>query len=270
MAIDYATRYESQINEMFSRKAFTDSAVNDNYDFEGAKTVKVYNIPTVEMGNYETSGFNRYGNPEELTASVCEMTLKNDRSFTFTIDKRNNSDTQGALDAGAALARQIEHVIVPEIDKHRLKVMSEEAGVRVIKNGHMPLDLIMEVSNNMTDENCPTDGRIAFITSKFHRELKQDLMFTTASEIVHELLVTGQVGVVDGIKVIAIPSSYMPENVECIVVHPDTITAAQKLNEYKIHDNPPGINGWLVEGRICYDAFVLAGKEMGIGVVETM
>lgn len=34
--------------------------------------------------------------------------------------------------------------------------------------------------------------------------------------------------------------------------------------KYKTHDNPPGINGALVEGRICYDAFVLENKAKAI------
>lgn len=37
-----------------------------------------------------------------------------------------------------------------------------------------------------------------------------------------------------------------------------------KLAEYKTHDNPPGISGWLCEGRIYYDAFVLNNKKKAI------
>jgi hypothetical protein len=34
----------------------------------------------------------------------------------------------------------------------------------------------------------------------------------------------------------------------------------------KVSENPPGINGWLVEGRVVYDAFVLESKKNGIYV----
>ena len=37
-------------------------------------------------------------------------------------------------------------------------------------------------------------------------------------------------------------------------------TAPKQLTEYKIHDNPPGISGYLVEGRLIYDCFVLNEK----------
>ena len=39
------------------------------------------------------------------------------------------------------------------------------------------------------------------------------------------------------------------------------MTSPVKLADYKIHENPQGINGWLVEGRIYYDAFVLNNKK---------
>ena len=33
---------------------------------------------------------------------------------------------------------------------------------------------------------------------------------------------------------------------------------------YRIHDDPPGISGWLVEGRTIYDAFVLNEKRYAV------
>ena len=33
---------------------------------------------------------------------------------------------------------------------------------------------------------------------------------------------------------------------------------------YRIHDDPPGISGWLVEGRTIYDAFVLNEKRYAL------
>ena len=53
----------------------------------------------------------------------------------------------------------------------------------------------------------------------------------------------------------------LPQGVEFIIAHPVATTSPVKLEDYKIHDNPPGINGKLVEGRIRYDAFVLENKK---------
>lgn len=45
-----------------------------------------------------------------------------------------------------------------------------------------------------------------------------------------------------------------------MIAHPVATVAPTKLEDYVIHENPPGINGALVEGRINYDAFVLDNK----------
>ena len=37
-----------------------------------------------------------------------------------------------------------------------------------------------------------------------------------------------------------------------------------KLQDYRIHSDPPGISGSLVEGRVVYDAFVLQNKAKAI------
>lgn len=48
------------------------------------------------MNDYKLSGSNRYGDPDELGNNTQEMTLKQDRSFTFTIDRKSHDDTQMA------------------------------------------------------------------------------------------------------------------------------------------------------------------------------
>ena len=74
----------------------------------------------------------------------------------------------------------------------------------------------------------------------------------------------GVVGEIDGVPVIKVPSSYLPVNCEFIIAHPSTTINPKKLTDYKIHRDPPGINGNLVEGRVRYDTFVLEGKKDGI------
>ena len=49
-----------------------------------------------------------------------------------------------------------------------------------------------------------------------------------------------------------------------MICHPCATVAPSKLEDYKIHEDPPGISGSLVEGRIVYDAFVLENKANAI------
>lgn len=105
MAINLAEKYSTKIDEKFKLGAVTTPAVNNDYSFEGVKTVKVYSIPTTALGDYTRSGANRYGTPKELEDSLQELTLTRDRAFTFTIDKGNLTDQLMLKEAGKALAR---------------------------------------------------------------------------------------------------------------------------------------------------------------------
>ena len=76
------------------------------------------------MNDYTTSGVNRYGTADELGNTVQTMVLKKDRSFTFTIDKKSEQDTNGVMEAGKALARQLSEVVIPEIDTYRFATIA--------------------------------------------------------------------------------------------------------------------------------------------------
>lgn len=269
MAVNYAEKYSEKIDERFTLVSQTTSAVNNDYDFVGVKTVKVYSIPTAEMNDYTRSGGNRYGTPAELEDSIQELTMRQDRSFTFTIDRGNHDDQMMVKNAGEALNRQITEVIVPEVDKYRLGVMAANAGKSKTAAITSAYDALLDASVALTDNKVPMVGRIAFVTPSFYKLIKLDPNFVKASDVAQGMLITGSIGTVDGMNLIVVPQSYMPENTAFIVTHPVATTAPVKLSEYKIHDNPPGINGWLVEGRVYYDAFVLNNKKNAVYVHKT-
>jgi len=70
--------------------------------------------------------------------------------------------------------------------------------------------------------------------------------------------------VMDGAAVVKVPAVRLPENFGFMLAHPCATVAPLKLEDYTIHENPPGISGALVEGRICYDAFVLDNKAKAV------
>lgn len=271
MAINYADKYSTKIDERFKLGALTTPAINSDYDFTGVQTVKVYSIPTAGMNDYVSTGANRYGTPAELQDSVQEMTLSKDRSFTFTIDKSNYQDTGMLKEAGAALQRQIDEVIIPELDVYRLAQIA--AGAKNTATGAVTKSnaygAFLDGTEKLTDEKAPAGNRVAYVAAFYYKLLKQDESFIKAGDLAQNMLVKGQVGMVDGIPIIVVPASYMPENVAFIITNPVACCSPVKLADYKIHDNPPGINGWLVEGRVRYDAFVLDNKKGAIYVHKT-
>jgi len=274
MAVNLASKYEKKVDERFKLKSLTEVGVNKDYDWVGVNAINVYSIPTVAMNDYTTTGTARYGTASELQNTVQTMTLTKDRSFTFTIDRKNYQDTQMVMEAGKALARQIDEVIVPEIDTYRLATMSAAAiansgTATAAVNATNAYTKFLAGQEFMDEKKVPIGGRIAFVTPAFYNFIKLDPTFTKACDIAQKMLVTGQVGEIDGVKIIKVPSTYFPASTAFILCHPVATVAANKLEDYKTHDNPPGINGWLVEGRKRYDAFVLENKKNALYVHKT-
>ena len=121
----------------------------------------------------------------------------------------------------------------------------------------------------LTENKCPVSGRVAFVTPSYYNTIKLDPAFVKQGDSSQRITLTGQYGSIDGIPVIMVPASYMPENVAFFVTNPIAAIGPVKLTDYNIHQNPPGLNGWLAEGRIRYDTFVLNNKKGAIYVHKT-
>lgn len=273
MAVNYAAKYSQQVDERFKLGALTSSLVNYAFEWLGVSTVKVYSMPTAAMGDYTTEGASRYGTPEELGNEVQEMTLSKDRAFTFTIDKKSEDDTMGTMEAGAALRRQIDEVVIPEIDTYRIAklVAGADAG-NIVKDTAVTkanaYEKFLAVQEILDNKKVPTGGRICICTPGYYNMLKLDEAFTKKGDMATQIAINGLVGEVDGVYFVKAPKSYFPEKVHFIITNPIVMPSPIKLAEYKIHDDAPGISGYLVEGRVRYDAFVLNKKKDAIGVCE--
>lgn len=274
MAQNLAQKYSSNVDEVFRLKSQTDSAVNQDYDWDGVNSINIYGVSTVALGNYSRSGTNRYGTPAELDTTKTNYALTRDRAFTYTIDRRNRDESMNVTEAGKSLRRQIEVVITPEIDIYRLAAFGSAAtansanvntGATTSSNAYSDF---LAVSQRISDLSVPLDGRIAFMSFAYYNLLKQS-GFVVASEIAQQDRKSGDLGTVDGVRVICVPSSYLPANTNLIITHPIAMTSPMVLTDYIVHENAPGVNGWLVEGRVVYDAFILTNKVNAIAAHKT-
>ena len=194
--------------------------------------------------------------------------ITQDKSFTFSIDRKNATDTMMAMSAAKALARELKEVVTPTIDRYRIAKYTAEALVAHTKEETLTTETaysaFLEGSMVLFDAKVPTEGRIAFVTSAYYKAIKLDKNFVSSGDKGQEIAVTGAVGTIDKTTIIVAPADYFVKGTNFIICHPMAMTSPVKLADYKIHENPQGINGWLVEGRIYYDAFVLNNKKAAI------
>lgn len=270
MSIELVTEYLPYVDEVFTTESKKSLVTNDNFSWDGSKTIKVYKMTTAEMHDYNRNGENnrsRYGKVETLDATTQSMTLKKDRSFTFEIDTLDMDETKGQLAGASALARQIREICVPEIDTYVYNVMCENAG-----NKPSAIELTEEsIYNEIISANCvlddcevPETNRIMLVTPQIYLLLKKCKDITMETNIGNELRLKGVIGIIDGITIVKIPANRVPEDFGFMIAHPVATVAPVKLEDYNTHKNPPGLSGTLVEGRICYDAFVLENKANAI------
>lgn len=270
MTVNLATKYSKKVDEKFSKESQALKGTSGEYEFTGVDTVKVYTINTVAMGDYTRSGSSRYGNVVELGDAVQTMQLTKDRSFTFSIDKGNNEQQLMIKEAGKALAREQREVIVPEIDNYIYNKWKTVAQAEEGQHGETPLtntnayEELLKGQEVLGDNMVPDEGRIVFCTYKTANLLKRDPAFMKTGDKSQGMVIKGAIGEVDGTTIVKVPKSRLPEGCDFILVHPVATVAPRQLESYRIHKDPPGINGWLVEGRVIYDCFVLDNKKGAI------
>lgn len=285
MAVELATQFQPYVDEIFTTESKKSLLTNDDFEWTGAHTIKIYKISTGQMNDYDRPGENmgkvvmgageeqtvmlsRYGAIESLDATTEELTVKKDRSFTFAIDKLDADETKQQLSGASALARQQREVIVPEIDTYVYGVMTANAGTKpaaVTLTADNIYDQITTATETLDDAEVPEDGaRCLVVTPAVLKLMKKCADITLNSDIGTELRQKGVVAELDGLNVVKVPKSRLPENFGFMVAHPCATVAPTKLEEYKLHTTPPFISGDLVEGRIVYDAFVLDNKKMAI------
>lgn len=272
MAVNYATKYESAIAKAFTLGSLTEAGINKDFSWVGSEAIKVFGITTQALADYDkTASSNRFGTPSELQNVVQTMLLDKDRAFSITIDRATLDDTNGAIKAGEALKLEINEQLTPEIDIYRINKMYLSAVANsnyassAVTNSNA-YEKFLDGQTALGNAKVPVKGRVAFISYDFLSKIKRDSSFMLASEVAMNERINGMVGMVDGVKLVPVPSSYLPANVAYVLVHPSATVAAEKLTEYNVHTKVQGISGVVIEGRIRYDAFVINQKVDAIWV----
>ena len=278
MSIELTTKYAPQTDELFKAESKISLLTNTDFDWTGAHAIKIYKLSTSPMNDYSRNRdsatvnedsaetLSRYGKLLDLSATTEELLLKHDRSFIFNIDRLDEDETQGQLEAGTALARELREVVVPEVDANVYTVMTSGAG-----NTPSPAALtakniypsILAASQALDDAEVPETERVLVVTPATYALLKQAAEFDN-TEIGAEMRARGVVAMLDGAAVVKVPAVRLPEKFGFMLAHPSATVAPVKLEDFGIHNDTPLSSGTIVTGRVCYDAFVLDNKKSGI------
>ena len=186
----------------------------------------------------------------ELIGNYKKYKIKNLYDNKLRADE---DETLRALNAGSALARQLREVVIPEVDKYTYKKMADNAGhteydVTITSNN--AYTSLTDATEYMDEKKVPVDGRVAVVTPKFYKFLKQDKNAVLETEIGENMRIKGVIANMDGITIQKVVSSLLPEGLNFMVAHKIATTQAIKLAEYKLHTDTVLASGTIVTGRI--------------------
>ncbi|MGI6193105.1 MAG: chitobiase/beta-hexosaminidase C-terminal domain-containing protein [Christensenellales bacterium] len=271
MAIHLHKKYADTLAKLYTHHSFIEGHTNKTWSFSGLKSLIVPSIVTQPLTDYTRSGTSRYGSPQDLQDTLQEMTMTQDKAFSIIIDKGDNSEQQMMKRAGEVMQQQIAEQVVPTVDRYALCRWFADAG-RVVGISEAPdkssiIGMLLDAEVFLNDSFVPDEDRWCYVPNSLIKDIRLSDEFSGCDSIVKDAVVKGYVGNIGTLKIVGMPARYFPEGAHFLVAHKDSVILAQKLRDGKIHQDPPGISGHLLEGRYNYDAFVLGAKCCGVYAV---
>lgn len=272
MTANLATKYASQLDQVFAAGSYTDAYVNKKYNFTGAKTVNVYTVTTVAPSDYSrTNTGDRFGGNNELQDVVTAYQISNDKSFKIVIDQGNYEQGALAKKAGEVLRAEMDEQVTPMIDANRLAKAAAGASAvsqTVALNTSDAYGNILSMSAYLDEAKAPVAGRVLWIDPLMYNLVKKAITTTIdASGYNDKLVGRGFVGELDGCPVVKVPSSYFPANTHAIMIHRDALLGVKQISNTRIVTDSELVDGTILLGRFVFDSFVLNGKKKAVSAI---
>ena len=287
--INLAEKYSPKVVDKFYKDSVILGKSNKEYDWDGVKSVKVWTINTYAPTDYSkpandnaiTGAHARYGSTYEVADTIQTMTLTRDRAVSLSVDKGNNTEQMLIKNAGKVMSLELREQFVPEFDKYALArysgLMTSAPSwanlVTVVADGTADLSksaIVGKISDGVT----ALRNNLANVDDCYCYIGETEFINYNNPTFASRNLEKGVMGKVRGVEIVPVPDSYLTTtgnpnltaNVHFIIVKKESVIVPTKIKDMKVHSDPVGISGALLEVRWLYDAFVLDTKAKGIYV----
>lgn len=266
--INLITKYLPKMQERFQQKSFTAGKASSDYDFVGAKTIRILSMVSNEPVDFNRTGSgNRFGAVSNIQDTMQEMTLRKDKAFTGTIDRGDNSQQGFLKKASQWLKLQQDEQMIPMVDKYNLGEWAGNAGFIVDAGAALTkaniVDKLLDLEVMLDDAGVTANERYCYVSNATYK------MFRMAAEFVGtekgaSMILTGYKGDLGTLKIIAVPASYLPAGCLALVATKKCVLAPTTLQTARILETVQGYDGPVIEGRRIYDAFVKGEISSGV------
>ena len=280
--INLATKYSPKVVDKFYLDSVVLGKTSKEYDFDGVNSVKVWTINTYDPTDYnkpandnEISGqHKRYGSTYEVADTIQTMTLTQDKAVSLSVDKGNNTEQMLIKNAGKVMALEMREKFIPMFDKYCLGVWGNPANCGTVTELSSPsksniVDAISAHVTALRNKFATVDDAYCFIGESEYAMLLMAPEFINYNNptFAPQHLEKGVMGKVRGLQIVPVPDSYFTDtNINFVTAKRSAILAPTKIKDMKVHSDPVGISGALLEIRWLFDAFVLTTKKDGLAV----
>jgi hypothetical protein len=244
-------------------------------DFNGRNAVTIRNWDTVSEVDYVRFGTDRFGTMNELGGGTQTLTLSQHKAATWSIDHANLIDTDNTAEASTTIDRQLREVAIPNKDIYNLAIISayaiansQSSLANAISSADAYSDFLAQCAA-LTDAIVPEEGRICYMKEAVYNFLRLDTAFTKACNDAYADLKSGVRTMVNGVKIIIVPLSYLPANTGYLFTHAKAHKSVSKVEMARVLDNQRGIHGSVCEYDRYHDFFVLNNKGVALRVQTT-
>lgn len=287
-SIALAQKYLPLLDEVYQAASKTSVLESKSgFKFTGANTIQLYETSMNGLGDYDRQNGFLGG---DVTGTWNPYALEIDRGRSFTIDSMTNEETLG-MAFGTLVGEFLRTEVVPEVDAY---VFSKIAGTDGISHGthdkladisHPAAELDKAIAQ-LNEDEVPDTGRIVFVSEKFYQGIQGDITRTIANQ---DKGINKTIETYDGVEIIRVPQKrflsaitlyngksgqaaggYVPAgtnyNLHFIMMDKEAVKRITKhaiLRIFSPAENQQA-DGWKVDYRLYYDAFVMKNKKKGV------
>ena len=237
----------------------------------------------------------RYGATYEVEDTVQTMQITQDKAVSLSVDKGNNTQQMLIKNAGVVMARELREQFVPMFDKYALARWSGQmstapswaSNITAKADGTTALDkstIVSKIFDGVTairNAGATIDDAYLYIGETLYAQLLLSTEFINYQNPAFgkQNLENGVMGKIRGVQVVPVPDSYLlktsgavvnnanlTEDINFMIVKKSCVLTPTQIKDAKVHQDPPGLSGALLEVRWLYDAFALETKGKGIYV----
>lgn len=291
MTINYAERFERQIEQQFQRELTSaDMDANKRYNFIDAQTIK---IPTITLSGYKDHARDGSKNRGVVGNTYQAFTLTHDRNIEFYVDEMDVDETNQVLSAANITAVFNEEQAIPELDAFRYSKLYAEftstaiggtADTTVLTETNI-LEVFDQMMEAMDEAAVPQSGRMLKVTPTVYTMLKN------AEQISRYIDVSGgakginrNVRSLDEVTIVIVPSDRMKtvydfsdgftpavgaKQINMMLYHTSAILAPVKVADIYLWNKgqtPDSAFGYLYQNRMYTDLFVIKAKKDAIAI----